>query len=74
MFQFNIQDMVRFWKRDTLIGIVVDIIADPLFNHNYGPHVDSKHRYIVEWFDGTKGNGYVGYAPEHIFKVEQSGL
>jgi hypothetical protein len=74
MFEFQIGDMVRFWKRDTLIGIVVDIIADPIINHNYGPYTPTKHRYIVEWIDGTKGNGYIGYAPEHIFKVEQSGL
>jgi hypothetical protein len=73
MFEFQIGDMVKFWKGDTLYGIVVDIIQDPLINHNYGPHTPTKLRYIVQWLNGMKGNGYQGYAPEHIFKVEQSG-
>jgi len=71
---FKIGDMVRFWKRDTLYGIVIDIIKDPLINHDYGPRREKdEYRYVVEWLwnfdDGFKGNGYMGYDAEHLIKV-----
>jgi len=73
MREFSIGDMVTFWKRDTLRGIVIAIIKDPLINYDYGLKQEVKYRYIIEWlwgFDnGFYGNGYMGYDAEHLIKV-----